>query len=51
MKWSRGDYKFADIDFFGVPSLFFFEENHVLIEEDNPSGKNCYSWRITRWYT
>ena len=42
MKLNRGDYTFADIDFFDVPS-FIFEENHVLIEEDNRSEKNCYS--------
>ena len=42
MKQNRGDYTFVDIDLFDVSS-FIFEENHVLIEEDNPSEKNCYS--------
>ena len=42
MKQNRGDYTFAEIDLFYVSS-FIFEEHHVLIEEDNPSEKNCYS--------
>ena len=40
---------FADIDFFYVSS-FILKENHILIEENNPSEKNCYSQRIIRWY-
>ena len=43
----RGDYTFADIDFFYVSS-FIFKENHVVIEEENPSEKHCRG--ITRWY-
>ena len=31
--------KFADIDFFYFSS-FIFKENHVLVEEGNPSEKN-----------
>ena len=33
---------FADIYFLNISS-FIFKENHVLIEQDNPSEKNCYS--------
>ena len=40
---------FADIDFFDVSS-FIFKENHVLIEENKPSEKNCYCRGKTRWY-
>ena len=35
--------------FFNVSSLIF-KENHVVIEEDNPSEKNYYGRRITKWY-
>ena len=31
-------------------SCLIFKENYVLIEEDNPSEKNCYSRGIAAWY-
>ena len=38
MKKNIEETTFADIDFFYVSS-FIFKENHVLIEEENPSEK------------
>ena len=40
---------FADVDFLYFFS-FIFKKNNVLVEEDNPSEKNCYSQGRTRWY-
>ena len=40
---------FADVDFFYSFS-FIFKENHVLVEEDNPSEKHCVNQGRTRWY-
>ena len=38
MKKKIEETTFTDIDFFYVSS-FIFKENHVLIEEENPSEK------------
>ena len=43
---------FADVDFFFFFFFFgfIFKENHFLVEEGNPSEKNCDSQGRTRWY-
>ena len=40
---------FADVNFFYFSS-FIFKENHVSVDEDNTSEKNCDSQGRTRCY-